>query len=304
MSNKKKRKNIGNSLNKTLSNIDLGNLNNSGSLKVLPNEETVKNLSKNFADIPLEQIEVNPDQPRNHFATDELNDLVQSLKVHGLIQPITVRRMAADQYQLISGERRWRAAKLAELETIPAFIRIANDSEMMEMALVENTHRADLNPIEIAITYQRLKDEYGLTDEALAQRVESSRTVITNYIGILKLPAEVQSALKEKQISMGHAKMLKGLNDYAGQVAWLRKIMEEGLSVRALEKMLKKSKEEKKPKEQSKLPDDYTHVQDKLSQYLGSKIQLKRNPKTGKGSISINFLDDSDLNRILELIEE
>lgn len=271
-----------------------------------PTEEVVKALSANFATIPLEQIEVNPDQPRKQFDETELNDLKNSLKVHGLIQPITVRRMAEGQYQLISGERRWRAAKLAELTVIPAFIRVANDAEMMEMALVENTHRTDLNPIEIAITYHRLKNEFNLTDQALSERVESSRTVVTNYIGLLRLPEEVQKALKDGKISMGHAKMLKGINDYAGQIALMNSVIEEGLSVRALEQIIRKSKEEKAPKvaTTSNLPDDYKHVQDKLSRYLGSKIQLKRNPKTGKGTLSINFIDDSDLNRILELIEE
>lgn len=273
---------------------------------VLPNEEVVKALSSNFAYIPLAQIEVNPDQPRKSFDAVELDDLKKSIAIHGLIQPITVRRMAEGEYQLISGERRWRAAKLAELEEIPSFIRVANDAEMMEMALVENTHRADLNPIEIAITYHRLVNEFSLTHEALAERVESSRTSVTNYMRLLKLPEEVQKALKNKDVSMGHARALLGVNDYAGQLALLNTILEEKLSVRALENIIKKSKEEKAPKEakKSNLPDDYIHARDKLSVYLGTKIQMKRDAKTGKGSLVINFIDDEDLNRLLELIEE
>ena len=303
MSKKKPKFNI--SLGKTLGDIK-SNMDRDVSKKVLPSAELVQNLSKDFAFVPVEQIEVNPDQPRKNFDATDLNDLKDSIKIHGLIQPITVRRMAEGQYQLISGERRWRASKLAELKEIPAFIRVANDAEMMEMALVENTHRADLNPIEIAITYHRLVNEFDLTHEKLAERVESSRTSVTNYMRLLKLPEEVQKALKDRKISMGHARALIGVDDYAGQVALLNSVLEEGLSVRALEKIIKKSKEPKAPKEsiKSSLPADYQNAQDQLSRYLGSKIQLKRDAKSGKGSITINFSNDSDLNRLIELIEE
>lgn len=309
MGKKKPKFNL--NLGKTLGDIKQ-NMDRDVSKKVLPSAELVQNLSKDFSFIPIEQIEVNPDQPRKNFDAADLNDLKESIKVHGLIQPITVRRMAEGQYQLISGERRWRASKLAELKEIPAFIRVANDAEMMEMALVENTHRADLNPIEIAITYKRLKDEFNLTDQALSERVESSRTAITNYVGLLRLPEEIQKALKDNEISLGHAKMLKGIKDssgipdYAGQLAYLKTIKDEGLSVRALENLIRKSKEPKvvKTSEKSSLPADYQHAQDQLSRYLGSKIQLKRDAKTGKGSITINFANDSDLNRLIELIEE
>lgn len=287
----------------------LGNIKNEldqkVSNKILPSQETVKNLSLNFADIPIEQIERNPDQPRNRFDETELNDLKASIEVHGLIQPITVRRMAEGQYQIISGERRWRAAKLANLKEIPAYIRIANDAEMMEMALVENTHRADLNPIEIAITYDRLVREFNLTHEELAKRVESSRTSVTNYLRLLNLPEEVKLALKDGKVSMGHARCLVGVDDYAAQVALLNTVISEGLSVRALENIIKKSKEEKTPKEpkKSNLPEDYIYVQNKLSHYLGSKVQLKRDPKSGKGSFTINFADEEDLNRIFDVID-
>jgi ParB family chromosome partitioning protein len=292
-------------LGETLSDIKQ-NMNRDISKKVLPSADLIQNLSKDFSFLPVEQIEVNPDQPRKSFDATDLNDLKESIKIHGLIQPITVRRMAAGQYQLISGERRWRASILAEIKEIPAFIRVANDAEMMEMALVENTHRADLNPIEIAITYHRLVNEFDLTHEKLAERVESSRTSVTNYMRLLKLPEEVQKALKDNKISMGHARALIGVDDYAGQVALLNNILKEGLSVRALEKIIKKSKEPKAPKEsvKSNLTADYQHAQDQLSRYLGSKIQLKRDTKSGKGSITINFSNDSDLNRLIELINE
>ncbi|MFT6321994.1 MAG: ParB family chromosome partitioning protein [Granulosicoccus sp.] len=303
-SNKKPKFSI-NNIGKTLGDIKQ-NMDRDVSKKVLPSAELVQNLSKDFAFVPIEQIEVNPDQPRKNFDATDLNDLKNSINVHGLIQPITVRRMAEGQYQLISGERRWRASKLAELKEIPAFIRVANDTEMMEMALVENTHRADLNPIEVAITYHRLVNEFDLTHEKLAERVESSRTSVTNYMRLLKLPEEVQKALKDNKISMGHARALIGVDDYAGQVALLNSVLEEGLSVRALERIIKKSKEPKAPKESTRadLPADYQHAQDQLSRYLGSKTQLKRDAKSGKGSITINFSNDSDLNRLIELIEE
>lgn len=303
MSKKKSKFNL--NLGKTLGDIKQ-NMERDVSKKVLPSADLIQNLSKDFSFIPVEQIEVNPDQPRKSFDATDLNDLKESIKIHGLIQPITVRRMAEDQYQLISGERRWRASKLAEIKEIPAFIRVANDAEMMEMALVENTHRADLNPIEIAITYHRLVNEFDLTHEKLAERVESSRTSVTNYMRLLKLPEEVQKALKDHKISMGHARALIGVDDYAGQVALLNSVLEEGLSVRALEKIIKKSKEPKEARNSAKssLPADYQHAQDQLSRYLGSKIQLKRDAKSGKGSITINFSDDSDLNRLIELIEE
>jgi len=303
-SNKKPKFSI-NNIGKTLGDIKQ-NMDRDVSKKVLPSAELIQNLSKDFAFVPIEQIEVNPDQPRKNFDATDLNDLKNSINVHGLIQPITVRRMAEGQYQLISGERRWRASKLAELKEIPAFIRVANDTEMMEMALVENTHRADLNPIEVAITYHRLVNEFDLTHEKLAERVESSRTSVTNYMRLLKLPEEVQKALKDNKISMGHARALIGVDDYAGQVALLNSVLEEGLSVRALERIIKKSKEPKVTKESTRadLPADYQHAQDQLSRYLGSKTQLKRDAKSGKGSITINFSNDSDLNRLIELIEE
>lgn len=282
-----------------------------------PSEEVVKALAKDFAFIPIDQIERNSDQPRQDFDATELEDLKKSIKVHGLIQPITVRRMAEGQYQLISGERRWRASKLAELEEIPAFIRIAGDAEMMEMALIENTHRSDLNPIEIATTYARLKKDFNYTDAQLAERVESSRTAITNYRRLLSLPAEIQNALKDRTISMGHARTILGEKDYSRQLEFLEILIEDELSVRELEKLIRISKggpivrevKNKEPKasptpQKTSLSYEYVHVQDRLSQYLGSKVQLKRDAKTGKGAVTINFADDDDLNRLLELIEE
>ena len=301
MAKKASKKALGKGIRALLGNIET-EVNSSQQSK----EEAVKTLSSNFAEIPTEQIEVNPHQPRVDFDEKALEELTVSIKTHGLIQPITVRRMREGEYQLISGERRLRASKLAGITEVPAFIRIADDAQMMEMALIENTHRQDLNDIEVAITYQRLIDEFSLTHDSLSERIGKSRSAISNYLRLLKLPIDVQKALKEKQISMGHARALLSLEDYAAQNFLLGQIIEKGLSVRAVENLVKESKSDKpaKTSSSSSLPIEYRDVQDRISKHLGSKVFLKRNPKSGKGSITINFGNDDDLNRLLELIEE
>ena len=285
----------------------LGNIETEVNANPQAKQEAVQTLSSNFASIPTEQIEVNPHQPRKDFDPTALEELTASIKVHGLIQPITVRRMREGEYQLISGERRLRASKLAELDEIPAFIRLADDAQMMEMALIENTHRQDLNDIEVAITYQRLIDEFDLTHDNLSERIGKSRSSISNHLRLLKLPIDIQKALKEKQISMGHARALLGEESFSRQNTILKQIIDEGLSVRAVEKLIKQTKEEKtssKKSEASTLPIEYRDVQDRISRHLGSKVQLKVNAKSGKGSITINFADNEDLNRLLDMIEE
>jgi len=286
----------------------LGNIESEVNSNPKAKQEAVQTLSANFASIPTDQIEVNPHQPRKDFDPTALEELTASIKVHGLIQPITVRRMREGEYQLISGERRLRASKLAGLEEIPAFIRLADDAQMMEMALIENTHRQDLNDIEVAITYQRLIDEFSLTHDNLSERIGKSRSSISNHLRLLKLPIDVQKALKEKQISMGHARALLSVEDFSMQNAILQDIINQGLSVRAVENLIKSSKSEKSPSQKSSnassLPIEYRDVQDRMSRHLGSKVQLKRDAKSGKGSITINFADDNDLNRLLDLIEE
>jgi ParB family chromosome partitioning protein len=262
----------------------------------------------NIAAIPMEQIETNPLNPRTDFEPTALKELSESLKVHGLIQPVTVRRMANNEYQLISGERRFRAAKLAGLLEIPAYIRLAdNDQELLEMALVENIQREDLNSIEVAISYQRLMDECGLSHEQMADRVGKQRSTITNYTRLLKLPPEVQTSIKSRQITMGHARALVGVSDVALQLMLFQQIVREGLSVRDVEALIAKYAEDKKATPAQKagkpsLPEAYKRVQDDLSQFLGTKIQLKH--KTGgKGQIVINFNSDNELNRILDTLE-
>lgn len=271
-------------------------------------EEVVKELSHTVAMIPLDEIEVNPFQPRNEFDEAALQELSASIQVHGLIQPITVRRLSANEYQLISGERRLRASRMASLTEIPAYIRLANDQEMLEMALVENTQRENLNAIEIAITYQRLKDECNLTDESLAERVGKQRSTITNFLRILKLPPDIQKAVKEKLISAGHAKALAGIDDYATLKALYKLTIEKALSVRALEALKSSYNQEKssnsnKNSKIAKLDDEYEHVQQRVREFFGTpRVQIKIKGD-GKGQIVIPFDTNGQLNDILDLLE-
>ena len=271
--------------------------------------EIVHELSSSVAMIPIDQIEVNPWQPRSEFEKEALNELAESIKIHGLIQPITVRRLQANAYQLISGERRMRASKLAGITQVPAYIRIANDQEMLEMALVENIQRADLNAMEVAFTYQRLKEECKLTDDQLAGRVAKKRSSVTNYLRLLKLPPEIQQALKMQEISMGHARALVGVENILLQNELFKKVVEEKLSVRATEYLIagyqnpKKKPFGKSSPAGANLASEYRDIQDNLCKLLDTKVQLKRK-NSGKGQVVINFNSDDDLNRLLELLEK
>jgi ParB family transcriptional regulator, chromosome partitioning protein len=269
-------------------------------------KDVVRELSHTIATIPIAEIEVNPWQPRYDFDQVALNELSESIKIHGLIQPITVRRMSNNQYQLISGERRLRASKLAGILDVPAYIRIANDQEMLEMALVENIQREELNPIEVAITYQRLIDECALTHERLSERVAKNRSTVTNSLRLLRLPPEIQTGIKEKRVTTGHAKVLVGIDDIALQLMLFKRIMHERLSVREVEDIARsyaEAKNKKKVKPDGSMPDAYKPVQDMLSSFFGSKVALKRKP-SGQGQILVNFKNDNELNRILDLIED
>lgn len=266
--------------------------------------EVVRELTHTVAMIPIGEIEVNPFQPRKDFDENALNELAESLRVHGLIQPITVRRLADKQYQLISGERRLRASKIAGLTEVPAYIRLANDQEMIEMALVENIQREDLNAIEVAITYQRLIDECSLTHENLSDRVGKKRSTVTNFLRLLKLPPDIQKGLKDDDISMGHARALLSIDDFALQHSIFKKIVSEHLSVREAEDLIRRYKEDRAAKPaKPRLPGDYQNVQDNLRNYLGSKVQLKVK-SNGGGQIAIPFTSTDDLNRLLDLIEK
>lgn len=270
-------------------------------------QEVVSQLSNAINSIPLNNIEVNPFQPRVDFDPVALQELSDSIKVHGLIQPITVRHLHSDQFQLISGERRLRASKLAGLTDVPAYVRIANDQEMIEMALIENIQRQELNSVEIALTYQRLMEECQLTHDKLADRVGKGRTTITNYLRLLKLPPELQNGLKEGKISMGHARALINIPDIALQMSVYKDVVEKSLSVRQTEELANRYKQNSQSQatanNKAKLPNAHLQVQRDLTTLLSTKVALKRKPN-GKGQIVIHFEDDEDLNRILDKIEQ
>ena len=296
MAKKVSKKAHGRGINALLRNIETD-------MKSAP-EEVVKELSSSVAMIPIGEIEVNPWQPRNEFDPETLEELAASLRTHGLIQPLTVRRLADKQYQLISGERRMRASKLAGLEEVPAYIRIANDQEMIEMALVENIQRENLNALEVAIGYQRLIEETDVTHDNIADRVGKKRSSVTNFLRLLKLPPDIQKALQQEKISMGHAKCLLALEEnLPAQLLVFEQVLKRALSVRATESLVKSYKEPRAAKPAPKeLSGDYKTVQDNLRSQLGSKVSLKVKDN-GSGQISIPFTSTKDLNRLLDLLE-
>ena len=257
-----------------------------------------------ISDIPIKNIEVNPFQPRTSFDEEALNELVMSVEEHGIIQPITIRRTTDNNYQLITGERRMKAAQKAGLKRIPAYIREAGDENMLELALVENIQREDLDAIEVAISYQRLIEEFSLTQEGLGGRVGKKRATIANYLRLLNLPAEVQTAIKEKKISMGHARALAGIEDKEYQLEVFSKILSQDLSVRSVESLAKKAKlaEEVLPVEEE-ARSDYEDLREHLSHYFGATIEFSRSNK-GIGRIVIPFKSDEDLQRIVSILDK
>jgi len=273
---------------------------------------TVKDISGGYvagaiAEIDLGKIEVNPFQPRSDFDEMNLREMVDSIKSQGIIQPVTVRKLGYDKYQLISGERRLRATRMAGLKKIPAFIRVANDQQMLEMALIENVHRKNLNSIEVAISYQRLIDECELTQEQLSKRVGRNRTTIANFLRLLKLPPEIQVALRDNHITTGHARALITVDNDKDQLKILEQILRKGLNVRQVEDLVKKFKIRVHPggtnNKKETLPDKYKNTTAALSSKFGAKVSLRRNNK-GEGSIVINFRNDNELDRIVSLINE
>jgi len=258
-----------------------------------------------ITEVPLDQVEVNPFQPRNSFDETALQELATSIKNHGIIQPITVRKLNDRAYQLISGERRLRAAKLAGLPKVPAYIRTADDQTMLEMALVENIQRQDLNPLEVAISLKRLLEECNLTHDALSDRVAKDRSTVTNYIRLLKLPPEVQQALKANQISMGHAKAILALDGIDKQLIAFREIINKHLSVRASEQLvrtLQQSKGISKPAPSTQLPFQYEQVRKDLTGTFDTKVDIQLKGKD-KGVIQIHFNSDDEFNHILDQIK-
>ncbi|RED47546.1 ParB/RepB/Spo0J family partition protein [Seonamhaeicola aphaedonensis] len=261
----------------------------------------------NIIELDLDFIEVNPFQPRTNFSEESLQELATSIKELGIIQPITVRKLGFNKYQLVSGERRFRASKLIGLETIPAYVRIANDQESLEMALVENIQRQDLDPIEIALSYQRLIDEIQLTQEQLSERVGKKRSTITNYLRLLKLDPIIQTGMRDGFISMGHGRALIAIEDQASQLDIYEKVLENELSVRATENLIRNfntSKEVQVPSKESTVetPKYIKKGVSVFSEYFGHKIDVKVS-KNGKGKITIPFHSEEDFNRIKKLIQ-
>jgi len=257
------------------------------------------------SEIPLKNISMNPFQPRTSFDEEALNELVMSVMEHGIIQPITVRRAADNSYQLITGERRLRAAQKAGLKRIPAYVREAGDENMLELALVENIQREDLDAIEVAISYQRLIEEFSLTQEGLGDRVGKKRATIANYLRLLNLPVEVQTAIREKKISMGHARALAGIEDRAFQLKVFTRILSDDLSVRKVESLAQKAKKEEgtEPITRDDPRSDYEDLREHLSHYFGATIEFKRSNK-GTGHIVIPFKSDEDLQRIVSILDK
>lgn len=267
--------------------------------------EAQRVLSSEISEVPLDQIEPNPFQPRQDWDNTALEELATSIRALGVIQPVTVRAMGPERYQLISGERRFRAARLAGLSSVPAYIRTAGDQEMLEMALVENIQRADLNAVEVAISYQRLIDECALTHEALSTRVGKDRSTITNYTRLLKLSPDIQDAVRQGRLSMGHARALAGAGDLLVQRQAFRDILEKGWSVRQLEQYLRDQDRGvvAKPvdKEKKKLTPGLRDIEDTLARHFGAKVQLEHK-SSGMGRICIPYGDEEDLHRILEVL--
>lgn len=267
-------------------------------------EKDADKILGSIAEIPIAQIKANPEQPRTIFDKDALNELASSIKELGIVQPITVRRTEDKLFQIISGERRFRASQIAGLEAIPAYIRLADDQTVLEMALVENIQREELDPIEIALTYQRLIEECDLTQEAMSDRVGKKRSTITNYLRLLKLQPLVQAGLRDKMISMGHARALINIEDEDLQVDLYEQIIKKALSVRQVEEAARKLKTgtTKKTSSSSDLPAAYQKAAEELESRFPSGISLSRS-KRGKGKISINFKNDEEFQKIVESLK-
>lgn len=265
--------------------------------------------SSTINEVPLQQIEANPNQPRREFDPVALEELASSIRQLGIVQPITLRQVDHDRFQIIAGERRWRASQLAGLTTIPAYIRTIKDENVMEMALVENIQREDLNAIEIALAYEHLLEKSSMTQEKVAERVGKSRPAIANYLRLLKLPAQVQMALQKKEIDMGHARALLSLDSPSLQLKVFREIQKNDYTVRRVEEVCKQLKNGEDVQSAKKtisttrrLPEEYNILKDQLSQLFDTKVQMSCNDK-GKGKISIPFASEEELEHIMSVLD-
>ena len=297
MAKEKKKQQLGKGIRALLANMD--------DEQTAEKQSVVSEITRSVAQIPVTWIEINPHQPRKEFEEQALDNLAQSIRTMGIIQPLTVRRLSDEEYQLISGERRLRAAKLAGLESVPAYIRLADDQGMLEMALVENIQREDLNALEVAFSMNRLIAECDLTHEQLSDRLGKDRSTVTNFLRLLKLPPEIQRAVSARKLSMGHARALAGISDLPTQLAIFRQTIDKSLSVRAVEQLIRNynvpgtSKSARTPQVSAEVK----QIQDDLSGIFGSRVAVKRNEK-GKGTLTIHFKSDDDLNRILDLLPD
>lgn len=301
MTNPSKKEALGKGIRSLLQNIDTDLKQTAGALS----DKTVATAT-GIERIALEQIVTNPKQPRRDFDEVALQELSQSIKLHDIIQPITVAKISNKKYQLIAGERRLRASKMAGLKDIPAYVRQANDQELLELALLENLQRENLNAIEVGLSYKRLMDECSLTQEQVADRMGKERSTVTNYIRLLKLPPDIQVAVRNGQLSMGHARVLTGVENVENQLFLYNEILQNGLSVRQTEDLARKINQADKGNQQKaakvKLPPAFQKIQDNLSSHFSTKVKLERG-KNGKGSIMIEFYSDDELNSILEKID-
>ena len=265
--------------------------------------------SSTINEISIEQIEANPNQPRREFNDEALQDLANSIKEIGIVQPITLRQIAENRFQIIAGERRWRASQIIGLKSIPAYIRTIKDENVMELALVENIQREDLNAIEIALAYEQLLSGEGMTQEKVSERVGKSRTAITNYLRLLKLPAQVQMALQKKEIDMGHARALLAIESPSLQIKLFREIQKNGYSVRRVEELAQKLKNgedientSKKVSTKVQQSEEFDLLKKHLSEFLNTKVQLTCST-SGKGKISIPFANEAELERIIHIFD-
>ena len=306
MSSATKRNALGRGLGALLSDNDIVNPKSTGLPPIVSNNNSIDSIDINL-------IETNPYQPRDTFETESLKELAASIKVQGIIQPLTVRKLANNAYQLISGERRLRASKLAGLTEVPVYIRAANDQEMLEMALIENIQRENLNAIEVAISFQRMLDECSLKQEELGDRVGKNRSTVTNYLRLLKLPPVIQAALRDSKISMGHARAMISMDSIDKQLYAFEEVLKNDLSVRKLEDLVRSMSDKNtfKSTDKTKSPaakaeqafsSEYQRIQSDLAAKFDAKVSLKAD-KNGSGNIQIPFISTDDLNRILEMLD-
>ena len=295
--NKKDKEALGKGIRSLLQSIDADLKTTSGELKSSVVEAVTNNLR-----IPLDQIEANPRQPRHDFDEQALQELAQSIRLHDIIQPITVSKLPTGKYRLVSGERRYRAAKIAELKDIPAYVRQTDDQQLLELALLENLQREDLNAMEIALSYKRMMEELNYTQEQVAERMGKERSTVANYIRLLKLPPDIQVAVRNNQLSMGHARALINVDTVDKQIYLFNEIKKKGLSVRQTEELVRQLYKENTAVKNSvkpSLPETFKRIEDNLASHFSTRVKLNHNKK-GEGSISIEYYSLQELNKLLD----